>query len=81
MVDIGKFEKEIKNLKEYVILATVSPQKYQQTNLELVKNLTKKQNIPGVYVTLNKPYKTMEALFKKSNINTNLLILLNKQGL
>lgn len=77
MVDIKRFEEKIKNLKEYVVLATVDPKKYQKTNLELVKNLTKKQNIPGVYVTLNKPYQTMNTLFKKEGINTDMIIFVD----
>jgi KaiC/GvpD/RAD55 family RecA-like ATPase len=72
-----KLEKELKNLKEYIALATVSAKDYQKTNLEIIKHLTDKENIPGVYITLNKPFKTIEKLFKDKNIDTRIIIFID----
>jgi len=60
-----QFKEKVKELKEYVALATVEASKYQKTNLEIVKELTNRENIPGVYVTLNKPFRIMKDIFKK----------------
>ena len=49
------FQKEVKNLNDYVILVIVDAKQYQKTNLELIKFLVNEKKIPGVYVTLNKP--------------------------
>ncbi|PIN86416.1 hypothetical protein COV19_05020 [Candidatus Woesearchaeota archaeon CG10_big_fil_rev_8_21_14_0_10_44_13] len=72
-----EYKNKLKDLKEYVVLATVDAKNYQETNLALVKHLTEEENIPGVYVTLNKPYKTMDSLFKRSGIDTGMMIFID----
>ena len=69
--------KKLGELKEFVVLATVKAKNYQKINLEIVKNLTKELNIPGVYVTLNKPYLTMKDIFKKAGIDVRLIIFID----
>ena len=71
-----EFEKKLKHLTEYVALATVDASKYQKTNLGIIKHLTDK-NVPGVYVTLNKPFKTMQNVFKKQEIDTDVIIFID----
>ena len=68
---------KVKDLKEFIALATVDAKKYQETNLEIIKHLTQQDNIPGVYVTLNKPFKTMQELFKKKDIDARLIIFID----
>ena len=77
MEEIKSFDKKVGNLKEFVALATVPAKSYQKTNIKLVKYLTKNKNIPGVYVTLNKPFETMEPLFKKNGIDTEMIIFID----
>ncbi|MFH1331792.1 MAG: ATPase domain-containing protein [archaeon] len=72
-----EFDKEVKDLKEYIALATVDAENYQKTNLLLVKHLTKDEKIPGVYVTLNKPFEVMKKEFEKTGINTKLIIFID----
>jgi KaiC/GvpD/RAD55 family RecA-like ATPase len=71
-----EFEKKLKDVKDYVALATVDAGKYQKTNLGIIKHLTDK-SIPGVYVTLNKPFKTMENVFKGQKIDTEIIIFID----
>lgn len=68
---------KLKDLKEYVALATVEAKDYQKTNMEIIKHLTEEQNIPGVYVTLNRPYETMENTLKKVGIDTRMIIFID----
>ena len=77
MEEVKEFESKIKDLKNYVVLATVNPKKYQEINLKLIKHLIQDKNIPGIYVTLNKPYETMAELFKKNKINTDMIIFID----
>ena len=77
MIEIKKFQEKLKDFEQYIALVTVSSKDYQEANLKLVEHLTKDENIPGVYVTLNKPFKTLEALFKKHGINTDLIIFID----
>jgi len=71
-----EFEKKLKDLKEYVALATIDAKHYQKTNLGIVKHLTD-NNIPGVYVTLNKPFGTMQNVFKRNQIDARLVIFID----
>ena len=67
---------KISKLDEYVALAVVKAEKYQQTNTKLIKSFTDKK-IPGVYVTLSKPYKTIIKIFEKEGINKNLILFID----
>jgi|SRR3989344_5023548 len=78
MADLGKkFDEELKDLKEYIALATVDAKNYQKTNLDIIKHLTQNENIPGVYVTLNKPHAVLKKLFDKANIDSRLIIFID----
>jgi len=72
-----EFSDKLSNLKHYVALATVDAKEYQKTNLEIIKHLTSHENIPGVYVTLNKPFDTMESLLKKEKVDTKMIIFID----
>lgn len=72
-----KFEHELKDLKQYVVLATVGARNYQKINLEIIKHLIEDKNTPGVYVTLNKPFETLESIFKKEKIDTRVIIFID----
>ena len=71
------YKKKLRDLKEYVVLATVDSENYMATNLALVRHLTKDEGIPGVYVTLNRPFKTMKAVFEYSKIDTDMIIFID----
>lgn len=77
MVDVAKELEELKELKEFVVLATVKAKDYQKTNIDIVKHLTGDMNTPGVYVTLNKPYSVMKKVFERSKIDTRLIIFID----
>ena|SRR3989344_1145880 len=72
----GQFDR-LKSLKHYIVLATVSPKTYQKTNLQIIKHFVGKENIPGVYVTLNKPFSTVKEILEKNKINTRMLIFID----
>lgn len=71
------FKNEFKGMKDYVLLITVDAKNYQKTVLDLMKCLLNEQNIPGVYVTLNKPYEIMQRTFAVNNIDSRLLIFID----
>lgn len=72
-----EFKEKLKDLKQYVALATVDAKNYQKTNLAIVRHLIEDKNIPGVYVTLNKPFQTMQGIFKKEKIDTRMIIFID----
>lgn len=71
------FKKEFKSLKDYVLLLVVDAKTYQNTAVDVVRFLVCEQNIPGVYVTLNKPYEVMQRIFASNNIDTRLIIFID----
>ncbi len=77
MTKVEKELEQLKELKEFVVLATVKAKNYQKTNLEIVEHLTEDMNIPGVYVTLNKPYSVMKNIFERAKIDTRLIIFID----
>jgi len=77
MGGIADFKKEVKDLKEFVALATVSAKNYQKTNVDLIKHLTKDKKIPGVYVTLNRPFSSVRKLLEKGGVDTEMIIFLD----
>jgi len=68
--------KKLKGLDEYVALVTVDAKNYAKTNLGIIKQLTKEQT-PGVYVTLSKPYETIFETMQKKGIDTRLIIFID----
>ncbi len=77
-MEVGEIiQKSLSGADEYVALATVDAKNYQQANIEMIHYLTAIDGTPGVYVTLNKPFPTMEALFKKAAIDTDMIIFID----
>ena len=70
--DIGS----LKDLKNYVALAVVDAKKYQKTNIGIIKTFLD-QGIPGVYVTLNRPFENIKELFEIQKIDTKNVIFID----
>ena len=77
MVNIKKEMHKLNSFKEFVALATVSAKDYQKTNLSMIRHFTDELNVPGIYVTLNKPYSAMLTHFKKAKIDSRLIIFID----
>ena len=76
MVDKKRFSEQLVSMKDYVALAIVNVKKYQQINVDIIKSLTDK-GVPGVYVTLNKPFEIMQRLFKQNKIDERFVIFID----
>ena len=72
----ARLEKELSSLRDYVVLAKVSSKNYQSVNLEIIKHFVG-AGIPGVYVTLNKPYVTLKEIFKEEKISPKMIIFID----
>lgn len=71
------FRKEVSNLKDYLLLATVDARNYQNAVIDLLRFLVNEQSNPGVYVTLNKPYEVMQRNLASNRIDTRLIIFID----
>jgi KaiC/GvpD/RAD55 family RecA-like ATPase len=70
------FKKETKSLKDYILLITVDAKGYQKTTVDVVKFLIE-QNIPGVYVALNKPYEIVQRNLANNGVDARLVIFID----
>ena len=71
------FKEEINNLPDYIVLVVADIGRYQEVNIEILKLLVAEQKTPGVYVTLNKPYRIMQRLMKQNNIDERMVIFID----
>ena len=67
---------ELKDLQEYVALAIIDADNYQKTNIKIICDLVK-ENIPGLYVTLNKPYENVKKILKREKVDTSKIIFID----
>lgn len=71
------FEKELKDFKEYILLATVNAKDYYSTNLSIIRHLVTTESNSGVYVTLNKPFAVIKKELQKNKVNTGMIIFID----
>jgi len=80
--------KNMKNMKELldyirslpknlIVLINVKSVDYQKTNIEILRVLANEENLPGVYITVNKPYKTMKRILEEEGIKTDNLFFID----
>ncbi len=71
-----RLKEELKDLKYYVAIATVNAKDYHKTNIDIIKHLVS-EKIPGVYVTLNRPFDDLIEIFRKNNIDERMVIFID----
>lgn len=73
-----KLKTELKSLDQnYIALVLAEAKVYQETNIALLQYMIDEKNIPGVYVTINKPYNTMKRILENEGINTDMIIFID----
>lgn len=63
--------------KPGITLALASSSDYNEANMELVKHLVNEKHEPGVYITLNRPYSTMEEIMIDHDIDPRMIIFID----
>ena len=71
------FRKEVSGLKDYILLLTVDAKNYNDTVIDTLRFLINEQHVPGVYVTLNKPYEIIQRNLQNNNIDPRLVIFID----
>jgi len=78
VMDFGtEFGRKLGTRQEFVALAKVAASSYAEANLSIIRYMANTQKIPGVYVTLNKPYATLISEFKREGIDSDLIIFID----
>lgn len=74
----AKIQKELKSLPNgYIILILVDAVNYVRVNLEILKYLLNKKKIPGIYITVNRPYENMVKTLEQNGIDTKKLFFID----
>ena len=63
--------------KPGITLALASSNDYNEANMALMEYLVNEKGEPGVYITLNKPYSTMEEILVEQNIDPRMIIFID----
>lgn len=77
--------KTIKELSDYlremphgfVVLLTVSAEDYARVNAEVLKLLANEDKLPGLYITINKPYITMKRSLEGNGVDTSRIFFID----
>jgi len=65
-----RLKKELADLPEnFIVLLIVPAEKYAEANSELLKYMVTEKNLQGIYITINKPYKSILEQLKKDKID------------
>ncbi|MFH1424845.1 MAG: ATPase domain-containing protein [archaeon] len=72
-----KIKRGISGNEGGITLLLVDSVNYQKANLSLLHYLSNEKNMPGVYVTFNKPYKTLKKILEENGINPNKMIFID----
>lgn len=78
-MDTERLDEEIDNALERsgITLLKTSSEQYQATNLEIMRDLIEDHDLPGVYVTVNKPYGTITNLLEDNDIDTSRIFFID----
>ncbi|MBS3145669.1 hypothetical protein J4414_02605 [Candidatus Woesearchaeota archaeon] len=77
MVKKSIYKKKLGDKKNYVALVEVNSKNYEKTNMGLIKYFTEEENIPGVYVTLNKPFDHVKKRLSDNGVDTTVIIFID----
>ncbi len=72
-----EIEEKLHGLEDYIVLLVVDAKDYQEVTLEVIKYYTEDENMPGIYVTLNKPFETIKNIMKNAGIDTRMIIFID----
>jgi KaiC/GvpD/RAD55 family RecA-like ATPase len=68
---------EFAKLDNALVLVLVGAKYYVDTNMQIIRYLTVEKKLPGVYVTINKPYKTIKRILEEAKIPTSRIIFVD----
>lgn len=78
LIGIAQVRKKLEELPgNWIVLFTVAPERYLAFNLEVLRFLTKELALPGVYVTVNKPYSALVTSLQRDGIQTQHLLFID----
>ncbi len=77
MITESIIRRKFSKSSEYVALVLVKPFEYQKASISIVRHLTKNKGLPGVYLSVNKPFASLQENFRKNGVRSELLIFID----
>jgi len=74
---MNKPVEELEKIGDQFTVLMICPVQKLQNTINDILNFLAKNNMPGIYVSFSKPYKTLEKILKESNINTENLFFID----
>jgi hypothetical protein len=69
---------ELRSLPEnYMVLLILNVKQYFEGVIEVLRMLCNEENLPGIYITVNKPYGTMKELLRDRGVNTSRIFFID----
>lgn len=72
--------RKIAERNEFVSLILPDPKEYVGTTAKVIKHLVNGKKLPGVYVSITKPYSVIKKAFEKESVNGKMLIFIDTSG-
>lgn len=63
--------------RDFIVLINVKAENYLKTNMEVLRVLANEDDLPGVYITINKPYSAMKRILEENKIKTEKLYFID----
>jgi len=77
-MDIDKeIQKKLAGIDKSLVLVLVDAKRYTEANIQILKYLSINKKLPGIYVTVNKPYLTIKKILENVGINTKTIIFID----
>ena len=78
-MDVEKLRENLNEISDgrKIVLVIANSKEYSEANLETLKYLITDKRLPGIYVTVNKPYETLNRMLEKNGIDTDRLFFLD----
>ena len=78
MIPISKLEDTLTNLpREYITMFLVNSRDYFSINLRILEHLCNTKKLPGIYITVNRPYETIVKILENNEISTDNLFFVD----
>ncbi|MBI2549001.1 hypothetical protein HYW21_06640 [Candidatus Woesearchaeota archaeon] len=72
-----KFHEVLRNQDKYVVAILLDPLTYQEMDFSILRYFLNEEKIPGLYVTVNKPFATLHQALERENLDLNKVLFID----
>lgn len=72
-----KFHEVLRNQDKYVVAILLDPLTYQEMDFSILRYFLSEEKIPGLYVTVNKPFATLHQALEREHLDLNKVLFVD----